>query len=131
MNIKAPAIARHFGRPCSAVGKELFGFGILDEDEYSYLAQYGDEPFSAEIWEDGGRNAAQSGSAMSRSDLVDVAVFKRHETEKAVLVHEGDPDKPVWLPKALIEIERVSSAKGTELFTVTLPERLAIKTGLV
>jgi len=67
------------------------------------------------------------------SDLIDLAIFIRHETkpgkpgEGAILVSDdGDPQKAVWLPKSAFEIERKINAT-----TVTMPERLAIEEGLV
>lgn len=42
---------------------------------------------------------------MAKSELVDLVVVIRKETEKAVLVRDPDSDKPaVWLPKNQIEI---------------------------
>lgn len=63
-----------------------------------------------------------------KSNLVDLDVEKLHETEKAVLVTTGTPDEAVWLPKSAIEIER-GAIPG--IWTVTLPEPLAIEKGLV
>ena len=63
-----------------------------------------------------------------KSDVVDVSVQKLAETEMAVLVTDTTADQGVWLPKSQIEIER-SATPG--IYTVTLPERLALKTGLI
>ena len=49
-------------------------------------------------------------------------------TERAVLVHTGDSHAAVWLPLALIEVSATSSP---DVKTVTLPEWLATKAGLV
>ena len=62
-----------------------------------------------------------------KSDLVDVHMMLKAETEKAVLVYDDTPDRAIWLPKSQIEIER----KGALLVTVTMPEWLAHKHGLV
>lgn len=56
-----------------------------------------------------------------RSDLVDVAIELRHETDRAYLVFDGD--KEVWLPKSLAEL----NTDGT----VTIPEWLAHREGLI
>jgi len=64
-----------------------------------------------------------------RSDLIDLSLFLEHETEKAILVHDGDKKKAVWLPKSACEVER--DAARPRFVTVTLPERLAIEKGLV
>lgn len=64
-----------------------------------------------------------------KSDLVDIAVCRMAETDKAILVSEtGEKDDAVWLPKSQIEIEN----DGHKNFiTVTLPEWLAKDKGLV
>jgi hypothetical protein len=64
-----------------------------------------------------------------RSTLVDITVESAHETERAVLVHEGDKAKAVLLPKSAVEIVRDEPMPG--LAAVTLPEALAIEKGLV
>lgn len=63
-----------------------------------------------------------------KSDLIDVAVCRHAETEKAIFVSEtGDKKDAIWLPKSHIEIEN----DGYKTFiTVTLPEWLAIEKGL-
>ena len=63
------------------------------------------------------------------SHLVDLTLEIKHETDRAILVHDGDPDKAVWLPKSAIEIER--DRKNPRFAVVTMPETLAIKKGLV
>lgn len=63
-----------------------------------------------------------------RSDVIDITVQRLHETDKAVLVTDSIPEKGVWLAKTLIEIEP-SEVGG--LFTVTLPEWLALEKGLI
>jgi hypothetical protein len=64
-----------------------------------------------------------------KSNLVNLAVEIVHETEKAVLVHDGDKSKAVWLPKSAVEISRNDPTPG--IATITLPEPLAIEKGLV
>lgn len=63
-----------------------------------------------------------------RSDVIDITVQLLHETDRAVLVTDSVPEKGVWLAKSMIEIE--PSATGG-LFTVTLPEWLALGKGLI
>ena len=63
-----------------------------------------------------------------RSDVIDITIQRLHETDKAVLVTDSIPEKGVWLAKSMIEIE--PSATGG-LFTVTLPEWLALEKGLI
>lgn len=63
------------------------------------------------------------------SDLVDVAVVRHAETDRAILVSEtAHREDAVWLPKSQIEIEN----DGHKNFvTVTLPEWLAKDKGLI
>ncbi|OAB57524.1 hypothetical protein AY599_23650 [Leptolyngbya valderiana BDU 20041] len=64
-----------------------------------------------------------------RSDLIDIAMCEHWRTAKAIKVSDdGDPDKAVWLPLSLVEVE--PDGPGG-MVTVTLPERLAIDKGLV
>lgn len=66
---------------------------------------------------------------MSRHhDIVDLDVQVLHETEKAVLVTADVPENGVWLPRSKIEIEP-SGIAG--IFSVSLPEWLAIEKGLI
>jgi hypothetical protein len=58
-------------------------------------------------------------------DLIDLTVILITETDKAILVDDGD--NRVWLPKSKVEIEPRSDGSHT----VTLPEWLAIDKGLV
>lgn len=57
-----------------------------------------------------------------RSDLVEVDCEKLHETEKGILVYDGD--KGVWLPKSAIEFD-------AERGVAVMPERLAFERGLI
>jgi hypothetical protein len=67
-----------------------------------------------------------------KSDLIDIEVFLHYETEKAVLVSDdGDKDKSVWVPKALIELVPSSRYTGPRNKIMTIPERVAIEKGLV
>lgn len=52
-----------------------------------------------------------------KSELIDIALLIKHETDKAWLVNDGDND--VWLPK--------SQADNNEDGTFTMPEWLAIE----
>ncbi len=65
-----------------------------------------------------------------KSDLYDITVEKLAETDAAVLVHDGDKSKAVWLPKSQIEIE-IEPAEIGGLFILTAPEWLLIERGLV
>lgn len=58
-----------------------------------------------------------------RSDLVDVAVQKHAETDRAWLVSDtGDCNDAIWIPKSQAEL-----ADGL----LTLPEWLAMEKGLI
>lgn len=63
-----------------------------------------------------------------KSDVIDITVQRLHETDKAVLVTVDVPDNGVWLAKSMIEIE---PAEIGGLYTVTLPEWLALEKGLI
>lgn len=61
------------------------------------------------------------------SELVDLAVEKHHETDKAWLVSDtGRGDDGVWIPKSQAELVEEGGC-----FTLTCPEWLAIEKGLV
>ncbi len=63
-----------------------------------------------------------------RSNIIDLELWRHHETEKAILVSDdGEREKAVWLPKSAVEVEE----KGNSIVIVTLPEPLAIEKGLV
>ena len=62
-----------------------------------------------------------------KSDLVDISVIVRHETDKAVLVDHGG-ENAVWLPLSQIETEPNSDGKT---HSVTLPEWLAADKELI
>lgn len=61
-----------------------------------------------------------------RSDLIDLVVELRHETEKAVLVSDGGD--AVWFPKSQCEIARSDDGRSHVL---TCPRRLAEEKGLL
>ena len=61
-----------------------------------------------------------------RSNVIDLTLEKRHETEKAIQFSDGD--RIVWLAKSQIECE---PAGGGKLCIVTLPEWLAEEKGLI
>ena len=63
-----------------------------------------------------------------KSDLIDIDGAVEARTDKAVLFHTGDKAKAAWLPLSQIEIEETGLAG---IFTVTLPERLALEKGLI
>lgn len=65
-----------------------------------------------------------------RSDLVDLDVIVRRETDKAYGI--ADPDTPggiIWLPKSQCEVSDFKMPQRTAI--LTLPEWLAIERGLV
>lgn len=61
------------------------------------------------------------------SDLVDISVVLKHETDGAYLVDHGGKE-PVWVPKSACALEKV---KGKLLWELTLPEWLATEKGLI
>jgi hypothetical protein len=62
-----------------------------------------------------------------KSDLVDIAVVRHAETEKAILISDtGDKKDAVWVPKSQVEIE-----DDGQTITVTMPEWLAKDKGLI
>lgn len=64
-----------------------------------------------------------------KSDLIDIAMCRHAETEKALLASEtADRDDAVWLPKAHIEVR---DDGHRNFVTVTMPEWLAVEKGLV
>lgn len=63
-----------------------------------------------------------------KSNIIDIDGAIEARTAKAVLFHTGDKSEAVWLPLSQIEIEE-TSFKG--IFTVTLPEWLAMDKGLI
>lgn len=66
---------------------------------------------------------------MSKSDLVDIAMLRHAETDKAILVSEtGERETAVWLPKSQIEI---ASDGHKNFVTITMPEQLAMDKGLI
>lgn len=65
-----------------------------------------------------------------RSDLVDLEMTLHHQTDRAVLVSDsGNPKDAVWIPKSVCEIAPAGKP-GSSIYTVTMPERIAIDRGL-
>ena len=65
---------------------------------------------------------------MSR-EPIDLTLHLHHETPMAILVSEtGDEKRAVWLPKSKCDIE---GKRDSDIITVTLPEWLALKEGLI
>ena len=65
----------------------------------------------------------------SKSNLVDLEVYRHHYTEKAYLVSlTGSRDEAVWIPKSQCELAASSKAGVWEL---TLAEDLALDKGLI
>lgn len=58
--------------------------------------------------------------------LVDLELELVHETEKAVLLSDGDNEQ--WVPKSLCEIEE---KQGSNVVIATMKENLAIEKGFV
>jgi hypothetical protein len=66
----------------------------------------------------------------AKSDVIDVYVYVHRESAKAVCVSiDGSDGKSEWLPRSQIEFER--DPKTLYCATVTLPEWLAKKAGLI
>lgn len=63
-----------------------------------------------------------------KSNVIDIDGAVEAETEKAVLFHDGDKTKAVWLARSQVEIEETGFAG---VVTVTLPEWLALEKGLI
>ena len=63
------------------------------------------------------------------AEKVEVSVTFKRETERAVLVHDGDKD--VWLPKSQIEIEGGEWPEEGEACDVLVAEWLAKDKGLI
>ncbi len=68
-------------------------------------------------------------SYSARSNIIDVTVEIVRETAKAVLVHDGDESRAVWLPLSQIELSKNDHSPGVH--TVSLPEWLAQEKGLI
>lgn len=66
---------------------------------------------------------------MTKSNIVDIDVIVRRQTEKAVFVALDEGSQGIWLPRSLIEID-TGEAYGQPA-VVTLPEWLAQKEGLI
>jgi hypothetical protein len=60
--------------------------------------------------------------------VIDIDGAIEAKTEKAVLFHDGDKSKAVWLARSQIEIEETGVAG---IVTITLPEWLALEKGLI
>lgn len=63
-----------------------------------------------------------------KSNIIDIDGAIEARTEKAVLFHSGDKTQAAWLPLSQIEIEETAFGG---IFTVTLPEWLALDKGLI
>jgi hypothetical protein len=64
----------------------------------------------------------------ARSDLVDIDVTLKRETDRAVLVVSDATGREAWVPRSQCEIAQRPSLRGHVL---TLPERVAIEKELV
>jgi hypothetical protein len=72
-----------------------------------------------------------------KSDLIDISVMLRHETQSAYLVADGrteikkgdtvPSELRVWVPKSKVEIEFVGKSSAI----LTLPEWLALEKGFI
>ena len=65
---------------------------------------------------------------MTRSELIDLTLFKHTFTERAILVSETGEGPKVWLPLSQIECE---PSDKDNVIAVTMPEWLAIEKRLV
>ena len=63
-----------------------------------------------------------------KSNIIDIDGAIEARTEKAVLFHTGDKTQAAWLPLSQIEIEETAFGG---IFTVSLPEWLALDKGLI
>lgn len=63
-----------------------------------------------------------------KSDIIDIDGAVEAQTEKAVLFHTGDKTQAAWLPRSQIEINETGFSG---IFTVSLPEWLALDKGLI
>ncbi len=63
-----------------------------------------------------------------KSDIIDIDGAIEARTEKAVLFHTGNKEEAAWLPLSQIEIEETGFGG---IFTVSLPEWLALEKGLI
>jgi hypothetical protein len=61
------------------------------------------------------------------SDLIDLLLVKRAETDKALGVADSRDSKVIWLPRSQIEFEPQPGG----LIRVTLPQWLAVDKGLL
>ena len=62
-----------------------------------------------------------------KSDVIDIEGMVHHQTEKAVLFStDGNRSNAEWLPKSQIEVE-----DQHPIWTITLPEQLALDKGLI
>lgn len=65
-----------------------------------------------------------------KSNIIDLTLYKHHETDKALLVSDSEdtPDnKKIWLPKSLCEFEFLKD----NIIEVQLPENIAKEKGLI
>ncbi len=65
-----------------------------------------------------------------KSHLVDIDVALKHETEKAWLVYNDNPNDAVWIPKSQGEMEQVE-IEDKNLWVLTIPDWLAYEEGLM
>ena len=88
------------------------------------------------------RDLSDEDNRVEKSSLHDLTMALHYDTGKAVLVSEtGEESKAVWLPRSQVEVD--NTGKSTDavkkdgqiirvtLVTVTLPEWLAKKNGLI
>lgn len=60
-------------------------------------------------------------SSAQKSDLVDLTLMIKHQTDKAILVYNDLKDADIWLPKSQVEVEAIDGRHSV----VTMPEWLA------
>jgi hypothetical protein len=65
---------------------------------------------------------------MSRDELIEIDGAIEARTDQAVLFHTGDKSQAVWLPRSRIQIDDTGFP---EIFTVTMPEWMAVDRGLI
>lgn len=59
---------------------------------------------------------------------ISIDVHLVHETPAAWLVHEGDPDLAVWIPKSKCQLEDLGR---NDLYRLWIPEWLAMQKDLI
>ena len=62
---------------------------------------------------------------------IEIDVIISHRTEKAILVATDEDAEPVWLAKAMVEIEMKNTGQSLGMAHITMSENTAINKGLI